>query len=158
MHLRRASHSDVPVIAEIERSAPSPWSEVLIGAELKRADSIGLIGLDLDTGTFLGWCCVRFLPPEAELLKITVLPQHRRSGLGTLLMTKVIDLCSQNNCVKLFAEVRESNRSARGFYHRLGFLHIGMRKNYYRDPLENCLTLKLSLKTYTDNTEREGGV
>jgi ribosomal-protein-alanine N-acetyltransferase len=37
-------------------------------------------------------------------------------------------------------EVREGNEAARRLYLKLGFVVLGRRRDYYREPLEDALT------------------
>jgi ribosomal-protein-alanine N-acetyltransferase len=46
---------------------------------------------------------------------------------------------------RVFLEVRQSNTDARAFYATLGFLEVGRRRGYYRDPAEDALVLSRSV-------------
>ena len=145
MQIRRARQDDIAIIAKIEESAPSAWKASQIAQELAHENGISLVALREKTWVPVGWCCARILPPEAELLKITILPEHQKTGIGTLLLEFLVDSCLRCKCNSLFAEVRENNTSARKFYQKVGFQETGRRENYYRDPVDNCITLQLSL-------------
>ena len=43
-------------------------------------------------------------------------------------------------------EVRESNTAARQLYEKLGFVEIGGRPDYYRDPVEDALLLSIPFR------------
>ena len=45
-----------------------------------------------------------------------------------------------SHCLTL--EVRASNEPAKQLYEKLGFLQVGCRKNYYRNPREDALILR----------------
>ena len=45
----------------------------------------------------------------------------------------------------LFLEVRESNEGARGLYAKVGFEVVGVRKDYYHEPVEDAIVMKLDL-------------
>ena len=127
-------------------SAPSPWTRLLIEQELQYENGKNLIAFqESEHTTPVGWCCAHYLPPEAELLKITVHKKYRYGGVGTLLMGAFIQNCSDRGCNTIFTEVRENNLIARQFYHKSGFIEVGKRKKYYRAPTDNCITLQLSL-------------
>jgi len=144
LFIREARPGDAAAIAMIENTAPSPWAESLIIQEINQTYGICLVTSEAEATAPLGWCCTRLLPPEAELLKITILPDHRKTGLGSLLLKEQMHIFSQNNCDQIFAEVREKNHLARRFYTKAGFQEEGRRDNYYRDPADNCIILKLS--------------
>jgi len=42
--------------------------------------------------------------------------------------------------------VRESNQIARKFYYRNEFIDVAMRKNYYRNPVEDAIVMLRSLR------------
>jgi ribosomal-protein-alanine N-acetyltransferase len=46
---------------------------------------------------------------------------------------------------QLFLEVRTSNDAARALYASRGFVPVGRRRAYYRDPLEDALVLRLAV-------------
>ena len=47
---------------------------------------------------------------------------------------------------EVFLEVRKSNLEAINFYKKYNFKQIGVRKDYYKDPIENALVFGLYLK------------
>ena len=42
-------------------------------------------------------------------------------------------------------EVRVSNAAARGLYRTLGFRLVGLRRGYYKSPIEDALLMALRL-------------
>jgi ribosomal-protein-alanine N-acetyltransferase len=56
----------------------------------------------------------------------------------------------------VFLEVRRSNRAARALYHRLGFTLAGVRRGYYRKPLEDAMVLRRRLDSSDENDPLEG--
>ena len=77
---------------------------------------------------------------DLNLLKIAVLPQFRKLGLGFNLMQKASDYRSQQGLDKYFLEVRENNEKAIKLYKKFGFKTVDVRKKYYADG-ENCLVM-----------------
>ncbi len=49
-------------------------------------------------------------------------------------------------------EVRESNSEAVNFYCRRGFVEISKRNNFYNNPRENALILKLVISASADES------
>jgi ribosomal-protein-alanine acetyltransferase len=68
---------------------------------------------------------------EAHLLKFGVAPEVRRQGVGERLMRYCIDEFRQMAVRQVVLEVRRSNRPARTFYHKIGFVAISVRRGYY---------------------------
>lgn len=78
---------------------------------------------------------------EAEILEVAVSENLRRCGLGSELMSEIFGWCVKNEISKIFLEVRESNFPALTYYKKFGFVENGLRKNYYRDPVENAVLM-----------------
>ena len=85
----------------------------------------------------------RQLGREAEIFDIAVEPAHRRQGLATLLLKRVLSLAKERGAQEIFLEVRESNAAALALYRKFGFIVAGRRLNYYRHPDETALLLRL---------------
>ena len=68
---------------------------------------------------------------EAEILAFCVAPEHRRLGLGTRLLTRLMGELAAAGTARLYLEVRASNFAARQVYARAGLAEAGRRKGYY---------------------------
>jgi ribosomal-protein-alanine N-acetyltransferase len=82
---------------------------------------------------------------EWELENIVVAEAARRCGLGTHLLFELITHARAENASAIFLEVRESNKSARALYRKLGFEEAGLRKGYYANPPDDAILCRLSL-------------
>jgi ribosomal-protein-alanine N-acetyltransferase len=76
---------------------------------------------------------------EGEILNIAVEPAFRRSGIGRILMETLL----ADGPKTWFLEVRESNYGAINFYKTLGFLPSGRRENYYHEPSEAAIVMRV---------------
>jgi len=72
---------------------------------------------------------------------MAVHPKFRENGVGSILLTSLIDRCKDWGCNSLTLEVRSSNNAAKALYKKFGFLEEGLRKNYYRDNEEDALIM-----------------
>ena len=137
--LMDASH--VEVIAELERVCFSdPWSMNSIVSELNNPLSLWLVAMEGDklagyvgSQSVLGW---------ADMMNIAVSPDFRRQGVAQQLVLELITHLKLNNVTCLTLEVRVSNDPAINLYHKLGFVQVGRRPNYYRNPKEDALILR----------------
>ena len=77
---------------------------------------------------------------EKEILNIAVEPALRRAGIGWILMDTVL---AEFRGINWFLEVRESNEAAINLYKTLGFMTAGRRQNYYHDPSEAAIVMRL---------------
>ena len=87
----------------------------------------------------------RHLGEEAEILDVAVPARHRRKGYGRLLLKNFLALAQKRGTSEIFLEVRESNVAALSLYREFGFEAAGRRPNYYRDPMEAALLLRLKI-------------
>jgi ribosomal-protein-alanine N-acetyltransferase len=82
----------------------------------------------------VGFAVSRIGADEAEILSIAVDQAHRGRGLsGTLLMTHLGHLAG-HGVRTIFLEVEEKNQPARRLYDRAGFVVVGRRERYYKQP------------------------
>ena len=85
----------------------------------------------------VGFMVTREVMGEIEILNLATAPEARRTGVGTALLRSL-------HADDVFLEVRESNIPARKLYERLGFTLVGKREEYYDDPVETALVMRLS--------------
>ena len=75
------------------------------------------------------------------MMNIAVHPDCRRKGVASALITELICRLKGQGSHILRLEARESNAPAIALYKAMGFIQLGLRKNYYRNPKENALIL-----------------
>jgi ribosomal-protein-alanine N-acetyltransferase len=97
------------------------------------------------SGEVVGFAVALVIAPEAELESIGVAADSQRLGVGRSLLGELVGELLQSEVTALDLEVRESNRTAVQFYARAGFLQVGRRTRYYREPDEDALLLRLAL-------------
>lgn len=68
---------------------------------------------------------------EEELLLLAVVPQFRRFGLASQLLTELARDAAERGAQRLLLEMRRGNPAER-LYRTFGFHNIGERKDYYR--------------------------
>jgi len=76
---------------------------------------------------------------EWEIENIVIRNAAQRRGLGMRLLDEFLDRARAAGAEAVFLEVRESNRAARAFYQKRGFVESGRRSGYYRDPPEDAV-------------------
>jgi len=76
---------------------------------------------------------------EREILNVAVHPEFRRLRIASeLLQTEITSHAGTH-----FLEVRESNAAARQLYERLGFQIVGTRPEYYENPTETGIVMRI---------------
>ena len=138
--------SDVPEVARIEMAAFStPWSEGTFRSLLDRS------GVELwvaEWGDQLAAYAILWrVLDEGELANIAVRSDLRGRGIGSRLLSRMLEVARDSGVRSLYLEVRESNEHAREMYARRGFQEIGVRKDYYEGPREDARVLKKNLES-----------
>ena len=85
------------------------------------------------------------LGDEAHIVTIATHPDFRRLGLAEYLLRLMIERAQAGGATDITLEVRMGNRAAQRMYEKLGFVKVGMRKEYYRDNREDALLMTLFL-------------
>ena len=117
-----------------------PWSENSVGSELTNPLSLWLVALDGDR--VAGYVGSQSVMGESDMMNVAVHPDYRRQGIAEKLCLALVDALKEkgNHCLTL--EVRASNEPAKALYEKLGFIQVGLRKNYYRNPKEDACILR----------------
>ena len=90
---------------------------------------------------------VKDMGEDAELMSIAVLEEYRNRRYASRLMEVMFKICEENKVEKIFLELRESNLLAYKLYREHGFVNMGIRREYYTNPVENAV---LMYKQLTD--------
>lgn len=140
MIIRRMKEGDALSVAELEIACFSdPWSENTISEGFRGTlDSFWILE---DDGRISGYCCMRRIAGEGEILRIAVLPECRGCGFGKKLMDMMVGFASETEVEAITLEVRESNHKAINLYRSYGFETEAVRKAYYRNPEEAALLM-----------------
>ena len=117
-----------------------PWSLRSITAELSNPLSFWLIAVSDDQ--VIGYIGSQSVMGESDMMNVAVDPAWRRRGVAEALINELINglRIRKNHCLTL--EVRVSNDAAVRLYNKLGFIKVGLRKNYYHNPKEDALILR----------------
>lgn len=135
----------VTQIASIEAKCFSaPWSEKSIESELTNPLSLWVVAVDGET--VIGYVGSQSVLGEADMMNLAVLPEHRRQGIGRMLVTELIRQLQAEKVQSLSLEVRASNAGAIALYQGLGFCQVGRRPGYYTNPKEDALILRKEWK------------
>lgn len=131
----------VAAVAALEKICFSdPWSEKSVGEELRNPLSLWLVALEGET--LAGYIGSQSVMGESDMMNVAVDPSFRRQGTGEQLVNALVEELAKagNHCLSL--EVRASNEPAISLYQKLGFVQVGRRPKYYRNPREDALILR----------------
>ena len=87
---------------------------------------------------------------EAHITTIAVAPEFRGNHIAERFIEFGVEYSKVWGAEKMLLEVRVSNKAAQKVYKRMGFVEIGVRKQYYSDTLEDAIVM---LKRYDDLTD-----
>jgi ribosomal-protein-alanine N-acetyltransferase len=145
LNISRMAVDDIPAILIVQKECQlSPWDNNSYRKALKDPDFI-LYTAKIDEKP-IGFTASRLIMSgnSCELLNIGVLPPHQKTAIGEELILQLFSDI-EGRADRVFLEVRAGNTGAIAFYKKYGFYPIGMRKNYYSDPLENALLMEKRL-------------
>jgi ribosomal-protein-alanine N-acetyltransferase len=142
------SHLD-EVVAIEQASYEHPWVRSAFEAELERSPMTrARVALTRgEPSRVAGYCIAWILFEELHIQNLAVHPDHRRRGLGRLLLGRALEEGATEMATKALLEVRRSNQAAQTLYRRFGFEEIGCRENYYSQPREDALLFQKDLTT-----------
>ena len=128
----------VEQIAALEKQYFSaPWDARSVSSELTNDLALWLVALD--GNTVAGYIGSQTVLGETDMMNVAVHPDYLRRGIGQALVTELIARLKAIGSHCLTLEVRVSNLPAQAMYEKLGFVTVGRRPNYYRNPREDAL-------------------
>ena len=142
---REISLGDLDGIVQIERAVnPFPWGEEAL------RDTIASTGhhlMSLREGRAVGFLLSSFVLDEAQLLLIGVSPDWQGVGVGGQLLKELINRSQDRGQKLIYLEVRSGNERAIRLYRSLGFIDIGVRRDYYPGLVgrEDAIVMSLQL-------------
>lgn len=141
MMIREMTWDDLDQVMVIERENFSvPWTETGFFTFLMREDALFLVAEDQDEN-ILGYCGVLMSIDEGDITNVAVKRECQGQGIGKALVYALVDFTVSRGIHTLFLEVRKSNAAALALYEKMGFTRMGVRKNYYSDPVEDGITM-----------------
>lgn len=120
------------VIAALYAEAfDEPWPEPSVRELMASPGVWGLIASEEDGGRPVGFVLARVVAREAEVLAIGTPPAARRAGVARRLMQAALRL-ARPHADAFYLEVGRDNPAAAALYLSLGFIEVGLRRDYYR--------------------------
>ncbi len=160
LEISRALSAQIHEIVEIEKECRlGRWTAADYQKEIARETSLILTAkykTEKHAAAIAGFITSRCAAPrelsdktniytELDVLNFGVLKRYRGQGIGSALLDGLIKRAVRMRIESIWLEVRESNLEAINLYQKKGFSAIQTRKNFYTQPLENALVLKLAV-------------
>jgi ribosomal-protein-alanine N-acetyltransferase len=133
--VRTAVPADVGAVSRLEEEClgVDAWSAGLVREGIAGAlPTVVYLVAEVDD-VVVGHAVVSTAGDIAELQRIAVDAAHRRGGVASALLARVLEVADRTEADRLLLEVREDNRAALAFYARRGFTEIDRRPRYYVD-------------------------
>lgn len=143
--IRRATPEDIATIAAIEAACfDAPWSAATFLDELVRP--VARLWVAEADARIVGYVSAWIVADEAHLHRLGVTADARGSGIGMDLVEIVLAEARAHGCAHVDLEVARGNAGARRLYARAGFVELAVRMGYYRNPVDDALVLRRSLR------------
>lgn len=126
--------TDVRAIMPIERDIyPSPWTYGNFRDAIGSGYPAWVVQVD-GSADPIGYALVMNVLDECHLLNLSVARGWQGQGIGRWMLAWLLERAGREGAVGMFLEVRPSNASAVGLYQSMGFVRIGLRRDYYPCP------------------------
>ena len=137
-----AAPQEIDAMLAIEQASfTNPWTREMYLAELKNQD-VSFFFLARDKNRqIVGFCSFWRVLDELHINNLAVLPECRRAGVATALLSRVLEEAVRLGTRRIMLEVRRSNVPAQELYQKFGFTVSGVRSKYYTNPPEDALVL-----------------
>jgi len=139
---RVSQPSDLDAVIEIEEASfVNPTTKEWYESELQRPDVCYIYVIRTPGGPIAGFCAFWKVVDQIHINNLAVRPEHRRHGIGRVLLERILADAARLGAPNATLEVRRSNTAARRLYERAGFAIAGVRTSYYTNPIEDALIL-----------------
>ena len=140
MDIRRSRPDDATDISVIEEQTfNDPWGRRDIFSYI--CSDTGMCFTATDDSGVIGYIIGRKIPPEGEIYRIAVREDKRKRGVGYRLLSYALKTERGSGVETVFLEVRSKNIPARALYKAYGFNEVGVRKNYYQNPVDDAVIM-----------------
>lgn len=144
LSIRAMREADLEAVNAIEQCSYSvPWSDATFRGLLRRRDA-DLLVAERDARV-VGYIVFWQVLDQGELGNVAVTPDERRRGVARRLIAALMERAAARGVQELFLEVRPSNPGARQLYESFGFIPVGRRRNYYQEPVEDAVVMRVLL-------------
>ncbi len=141
MVFRRFDASDASSCAALAKDClPEAWSEAEFASLPQNA--LARFFVCEEDGEIVGFCGLYLVADEGQIMEICVNPAYRRRGIATSLLHTMMQDAISAGAGWFSLEVRSQNASAIALYTALGFVRVGLRRRYYRNPCDDAILME----------------
>jgi ribosomal-protein-alanine N-acetyltransferase len=145
IHVRWMIRRDMPDVLAIEREAfEFPWSEEDFTRSLRQRTCIGMVAEYADS--VVAFMIYELHRTRLHVLNFAVLRSHRRLGIGTQMLRRLIAKLAPERRSRIVLEVRETNLPAQLFFRAAGFRAVTVLRDFYRDSDDDAYLMQFGLE------------
>lgn len=142
MNITPMTKEDVEEVYEIECSIFSrPWSKAGFLNALLDEKNYYLVVKEGEG--IIAYCGLTGIVDEGYITNVAVKSEYQGRGIGKEMLISLLNIGREKGLKAFTLEVRTSNKKAIKLYQGLGFLDVGVRKNFYEAPQEDALIMWL---------------
>ena len=144
VHIRWMIRRDMPEVLQTEQASfDYAWTEEDFLRCLRQRNCIGMVA---EMGEkVIGFMIYELHKAKLHILNFAVHPSHRRAGVGSQMIAKLISKLSSHRRTKITLEVRETNLAAQLFFRSQGFRAVRVLRGYYEDSGEDAFLMQYQL-------------
>jgi ribosomal-protein-alanine N-acetyltransferase len=144
IHVRWMIRRDMAEVLEIEQEAfEFPWSDDDFTRCMRQRNCIGMVAEMADS--VVAFMIYELHRSRLHVLNFAVRRSHRRLGIGTQMMEKLVGKLTPERRSRIVLEVRERNLPAQLFFRTLGYRAISVLKDFYQDTTEDAYLMQFVL-------------
>lgn len=133
--------TDLEQILEIEQASfTTPWSRQSFLHELLENERAVYLVYRHNERVW-GYIGMWVVVDEGHITNLAVHPAFRRRGVGRQLIEALTMESTRRGIRHLTLEVRKSNIPAQELYKEMGFVSMGIRRQYYLDNMEDAIIM-----------------
>ena len=152
VRIRWMIRRDMTDVLSIEdHSFEFPWSESDFIRALRERNCIGLVA-ELEN-KIVGYVIYELATSELHVLNLAIAPSHRRRGVGSKLIEKLIGKLSFQRRERILLEVRETNLAAQLFFKQTGFRAVSVLRDFYDDTVEDAYLMNFRYVPTADEVD-----
>ena len=148
VRLREMNTADMAAIVALEQELfpEDAWTPEMFAGEFAQPPSRRLYLVAEDGNALIGYAGMMFASgSQADVVTLAVNPARWGQGIGTALLTALVDEAEKRGYKEVLLEVREDNPRARQLYLRHGFAEIGIRRGYYQPSGVDAVVMRKAL-------------
>ena len=136
-------HLDEVLALERLLFGDQPWTAYHFWSELGQVQTRHYL-VALDAGLVVGYSGLCDHPDEAFVQTMAVAPPYQGRGLGSRLLTALLDEAARRRQRTISLEVRADNGPAQRLYARHGFRQVAIRRGYYPGGVDGWVMTRTS--------------